>query len=337
MAVIRVNATRDGVLELSGASGCWRAATAHALRVLPSKTPICILIHGYRFTWRGGRACLDPQERLYGTDRTFTQAVKPERANWAGWLGFDDRSAADGLCIAFGWEARSTASGDGFRTFGRIYRDAAKTGAALARLVRFITEQHSDAEIDIVAHSLGARVALQAMHHEPDLAFGRFILLGAAEFVETAHNALEKSCSPTVYHIMSRANDPFDGLFYHFAPAPEHPGDRSLGYSGLGHRHPRWIDIQLDLPEMRGWLAARGHRLRRDEMVSHWHFYTDPGAMSFYRAILRQRPPYAIGDLLGDGLPDRIEPRWSRLKPRLSSLGRGGGLGPTAAPLPSKG
>lgn len=337
MAVIRVNTTRDGMLELSGASGCWRTALGHALRGLHPGAPICVLIHGFRFTWRSGRPGVDPQDRLYGTDQRAADTAKPYRANWAGRLGFRDAGSGDGLCIAFGWEARSTGSGGQLRSFAQIYRDAAKAGAGLADVIHLISTHRADAEIDIFAHSLGARVALQAVHHAPDLTFGRLILLGAAEFAQTAYHALTKSPTPTVYHVMSRANDPFDGLFCHFAPAPKLREDRSLGYYGLGRAHPRWIDIQLDLPEMRGWLAARGHRLMRDERVSHWHFYTDPGAMSFYNAILRQRAPYAIGDLLGDGLPDRIEPRWSRLRPRLRNLSRGGGLGPTAAPLPSRG
>ncbi|MBY8976505.1 alpha/beta hydrolase [Rhodobacteraceae bacterium NNCM2] len=337
MAVIRVNATRDGTLEHGSTDRCWQQELDSALERLPRHAPICILIHGYRFTWRRRSTPIDPQDRLYGVGQSACTGARPERADWAGHLGFGAGHAAAGLCIGFGWEARSTGSGGRLRTFSRIYRDAAVTGEALARLIGHVTARRPDAEVDIVAHSLGARVALQALPQARDHAVGRLILMGAAEYAGEARNALVTHPEATVYHLMSRANDPFDGLFGHFAPPPARAGDRSLGWNGLQRTHPRWLDIQLDLPEMRGWLAARGHRLTRNEPISHWHFYADPGAMSFYRSILRQRPPHAIGALLADGLPDRIEPRWSRLRPPLPRLRRGGGFGPTAAPLPSGG
>ena len=53
--------------------------------------------------------------------------------------------------------------------------------------------------------------------------------------------------------------------------------------------------------------------------------------MAFYGAILRDRPLWSLGAMRGRGLPVEIEPRWSRLVPRLPRLP---GLGPAHRPAP---
>ncbi|MEM9736049.1 MAG: hypothetical protein AAF908_05545, partial [Pseudomonadota bacterium] len=55
------------------------------------------------------------------------------------------------------------------------------------------------------------------------------------------------------------------------------------------------------------------------------------------RSLLRQRAATGIGALLADGLPTQLEPRWARLRPTMGRIGRGGGFGPQAAPLPNGG
>ncbi|MEM1276357.1 MAG: hypothetical protein AAGH74_07515 [Pseudomonadota bacterium] len=222
-------------------------------------------------------------------------------------------SERDGLCIAFGWEARSTQSGGQMRTFARIYRDAAMAAEALGELTAYIAERRPDLRIDMLAHSLGARVALGCLYKQPLDQYGRIILMGAAEFVEEAEAALAAPYQAEIYHLLSRANDLFDGMFSFFAPSHHAFCNRSLGIKGLGRVHARWLDLQLDLPALGDWMELRGHGLMRQDRISHWHFYADPGAMSFYRAILRHRPPHAIRNLRAARIPEEIEPRWSRL------------------------
>jgi hypothetical protein len=116
--------------------------------------------------------------------------------------------------------------------------------------------------------------------------------------------------------MIARANDIYDGLFQLFAPRPPRPGDVPLGVRGLGLRHPRWLDVQLDHPKTRAWLTLQGLAPGRPlERVSHWSFYADPGAMAFYRAILRDRRRWSIDAMRTRGLPAEIEPRWARLLP----------------------
>ena len=174
--------------------------------------------------------------------------------------------------------------------------------------------------VDCLCHSLGARVVPQALRRAPDLPVARAILLGGAEYSAEARAALEAQDRAggrtEFYHVIARANDLYDGLFQLFAPRPPEPGDVPLGVRGLGGHHRRWLDVQLDHPEVRRWLARQGLAPQRPpERVSHWSFYADPGAMAFYRSILRGRRRWSAGAMRARGLPLEIEPRWSRLLP----------------------
>ena len=168
--------------------------------------------------------------------------------------------------------------------------------------------------VDLIAHSLGARVALAALPHL-DEAPGRVILLGAAEYDARAREALDALISPSppqVYNVTARANDPYDFAFEAFAPRRGR-GERAIG-RGLGVERPDWLDLQLDRPEVTAWVNERGHRLRPpDARLCHWGFYTRAGALAVYQAILRRRPGWDIAGLRAvPGLAAQ-EPRWSRL------------------------
>jgi len=332
MGLFRVNATREGVLRLAEPIGDWRAALGEALARLPASAPVCVLIHGFRFTWRQeiGAGCFCPHRRLYReTGVAPSRRRRPPLAAWPAALGFVEGDPAAGLSICLGWDARPRRAALSIRAvsdFAEVYERAAVAGEALATLSHAIAEARPGRPVDILAHSLGARVALSAAEARPNLPFGRLIFLGAAEYrgvAAAAVTALDRAGSQAkIYHLLSRANDPFDALFEAFAPRPERPGDRPLGVAGLGRVNRRWLDIQLDHPALGPWLEARGFALERShERVSHWHFYTDPGAMALYRAILRRRPGLSVKALRAAGLPFGIEPRWSRLTPRLPGLG----------------
>jgi hypothetical protein len=324
MALFRVNATRGGTLRLAGRAGDWRPALEAALAGVPQAAPVCILVHGFRFTWRpemgAGSHC--PHSRLYLEEAAAPERrLRPARAAWPAALGFAEAGPDDGLCICLGWDARLSRSGVSLmrsRGFAEVYRGAGVAGQALATLVAAVAEARPGRPVDVLAHSLGARVALTATAIAPNLPYGRLVLLGAAEYAGEARRAvriLDRAGSgAAVYHVLSRANDLFDALFQFLAPPPARAGDRPLGAAGLGRGHPRWLDLQLDHPEMRDWLARRGHGLTRPvERLSHWHFYADPGAMRLYRAILRERSAHAIPALRGAGVPEALEPRWCRL------------------------
>ncbi|MEL6336638.1 MAG: hypothetical protein AAFQ88_08325 [Pseudomonadota bacterium] len=340
MAILRINATRQGAMiapNAAGGSAPWRQALDAALDALPDQAPVVVLVHGYRFSWatrQNSGAPFCPQTRLYSTDpQTPVQGVWPRAANWPAGLGFTaEGRGTQGLCIAFGWDARrpvlATILRSGRHDFVEVFDAAGAAGEALADVLTHLAARRPDLRPGFMTHSLGARVALAAMAKAPWLALDRAVLLGAAEFSETAEAVLaaqdRAGGTAQIYHVLSRANDLFDALFWTLAPRRRSVEAgrpcRTLGRAGLTLRggHRRWIDIQLDHDTTARHFQARGHGLERlGESISHWHFYTDPGAMTAWRAILRHRPGWSIMALREAGLDQMPAPRWSRLIPRL--------------------
>ena len=232
--------------------------------------------------------------------------------------------ARPGLAVGFAWPAYAAHVPSLLRRgrtgFAVVYDRAGRYGTRLAALVALIQRLAPGRPVDLIAHSLGARVALAALPHLEE-APGRVILLGAAEFDARAREALDALISPSppqVYNVTARANDPYDFAFETFAPRRGR-GERAIG-RGLGDERPDWLDLQLDRPEVTAWVNERGIRLKPpDARLCHWGFYTRAGALAVYQAILRRRPGWDIAALRAvPGLAAQ-EPRWSRL---LRGLGR---------------
>lgn len=336
MAVIRINASRGGVLMLAGGDPAWTEPIDHALRDLPPGAPITFVIHGYRYAPRadgglGGPFC--PHRLLFRADevRTCPRAKRPALAAWPRALGFREAGLSDGLCIAFGWDARRDRMSGLWRErrndFALVYNGAAMAGEALARIFGRIVRRRPGAPIGVMAHSLGARVAFRAMAARPDALPRRVLLLGPAEYAGEARALLamqdrlgrRPADLPEVLSVGSRANDLYDALFELFAPVPQLRGDRPLGALGLGQPHRRWMDLQLDHPALADWLESAGMRLTRlPERVTHWSFYADPGAMAFWGRMLRGAAGWGLASLRARGVPETRDARWSRMpRPRL--------------------
>ncbi|MGF1500420.1 MAG: hypothetical protein ACFBSD_01265 [Paracoccaceae bacterium] len=344
MAVIRVNADCGGTLRLAD-GGPAGPALAAVLQALAPGAPVAVLIHGFRYTWRRDVcACACPQARLYGTEPVPPSAKRrPDRAAWVHDLGFAGAGPETGLAIAFGWEARIGRHGRA--GFPEIYARAGVAGRALAEgLAHALIGARGDGpRIDLFSHSLGARVALQAMAARRDLPWRRAILLSAAERREVGRAAATALPSEAeVLHVLSRANDPYDAGFERLCP----DAGASLGRAGLGpalapgfgtalstgrgagetaRAEAGWMDLELDHPRVVRWLAARGHALSRaGERISHWHTYADPGAMAFWASLLRAGAEGGLAALRADGIPEvaggALRPRWSRLAPRWPAL-----------------
>lgn len=276
-------------------------------------SPVVILVHGYKFD--PARPEADPHRSLY--------AFRPEAdcwkvRSWPAGLGFADDAGETGLCIGFGWPAdlpplhilRSGRTG-----FAAVYERAAGYGLRLAELVALVQRLAPGRPVDILAHSLGARLALGALPRM-DRRPGRIVLLGAAEFESRTHEALGAMtvAAPEIYNVTCRANDLYDLMFETFAPGRSR-GERAIGL-GLRHRPPHWLDLQIDRRQVTAWINARGIPLAASgARLCHWDFYTRDGAMAVYQAILRRRPGWDVASLRAvPGLADQ-QPRWSRLLP----------------------
>ena len=312
----------------AGARTCGRAGAPPASA--PTGRPIVILVHGYKF--HPDQPDADPHRSLF--------ALRPERDGWKirSWpegLGFADDAGETGLCVGFAWPASAphlaSLLATGRTGFAQVYDRAGAFGARLAELVALLQRLAPGRPIDLLAHSLGARVALAALPHLAR-APGRMILLGAAEFDARAHEFLGGRARPRRRRSTTSPRGPTTSTTRcsrRFAPR------RGWGERAIG----------LGLPGAAAVLARPAARPRRrdrldqrpghpadapDARLCHWSFYTRDGALAVYQAILRRRPGWDIASLRATPCFAAQEPRWSRLLPRrpavLPDLDLGGDL-----------
>ncbi|WP_172294046.1 alpha/beta fold hydrolase [Pseudoruegeria sp. HB172150] len=297
MPLLRVNAGADGPV-LHGA-GNLEAEVAQAVARLAPGDPIILIVHGFKFS--PASAETSPHDHIFSLTpaRTCWKAL-----SWPRHLGFGRDRDGEGLCIAFGWEARGT--------IWRAWSEARQAGLAMADLITMI-RRHHDGPVDMVGHSLGARVCLTALRYAPPASIGRMVLMAAAEFRAAAAAAMASPAGRTaeVLNITTRENDVFDALIEWFLRAPTR-GDRALG---LGLPHANWLDIQIDADRTRAALDRLGFRIPAPKRrVCHWSSYLRPGLMLFYADLLRNRETLSL-NRLRHALPREAEPRWARLRP----------------------
>lgn len=290
MSILAVNA--QGALPVADDP----VALSDALTALPPEAPVMILLHGYGYS--PSRTKVSPHRFI------FSQSPEPRTHSWPRRLGFGHGAGgAQGLCIAFGWEAMGT--------LWRAYSEAGRAGVALAALIRQIRARHQG-PLHLVGHSFGARVALAAL---PELQAGdvnRIILLAGAEFVMVAEAALGSPAGQTaeVLNVTSRENDLFDFALEHLF-SPFAFGPRMLG---IGLDLPQVVTLQIDHADHRHSLQGLGFPTDpRNRAICHWSAYTRPGLFPFYRAFLC-KPAQLPLTVLRATLCHRVNPRWSALR-----------------------
>ena len=271
-------------------------------RALVQPGPVIIMIHGFKFEPGHTNACphnhilsLDPKHRTW------------KAKSWPRGLGYGAGDRDEGLAIGFGWSGRGT--------IWNAYKQAEEAGLCLADLVSMIRQVAPGRQVHLVAHSLGARVALGALPNIPARAIARVLLLNGAEYGAAARAAIESAagCAAEIINVTTRENDLFDFLLERLISPPEH-GDRSLAQS-LPQR-PNTLTLQLDHPdtlpslERAGFYVAPG----RARFCCHWSAYLREGLFDFYRALLRQPEDHSLARLRAL-LPDIQDPRWSRVLP----------------------
>jgi len=316
MAVIGLSLTGGEVRCDTDPKATLGKALAPRLRALPPGAPIVILIHGYKFS----PLHADPNREIF----SLTPATPCFRnTSWPAGLGFRANGVSDGLCLGFAWPAHDADHGGPVaRRFARVYDAAAEAGAALGRVITTIDRLAPGRPVDLIAHSLGARVALQAARTLRRGRLGQIVLLGGAEYDSIALEALSApgAKGAQVFNVTSRQNDLFDLLFTRFAPSPKAPASgpaRPLS-AGLGRQLRLAYDLPLDRAELAPLLLRRGVRLGPDpRRICHWSFYTRPGVLSLYAQMLRNRHNWTVPALKAEVgcLPQAA--RWSLLLPRL--------------------
>jgi pimeloyl-ACP methyl ester carboxylesterase len=266
MALVTVNARADGL-------DCDDAALAAALGALPPGAPVVVMIHGYRFMPGQPGHC--PHEHILSLCPT---PGVPRAVSWPDRLGLAGEQT--GLAIAFGWPSRGS--------LRDCYARAAGAGAELAALIARLRVHAPDRAVDVIAHSLGARVALQALPRLAPGDVGRMILLAGAELRGPAAAAMDTPAgrAAEVLNVASRQNALFDLML---RAALARGLARSLG-AGLARPLPNWTDLNIDRPDTLQALAARGFPLDPpDRRICHWSAYLRPGVFPLYQAVLSRR------------------------------------------------
>ncbi|MGQ0566641.1 MAG: hypothetical protein ACT4OK_16455 [Gemmobacter sp.] len=286
MTVIAVNA--------AGSLPTVSAPLDRLIATLPPGAPITILLHGYRYN--PANATKDPHRSIF--------AAAPARRDgrtlsWSRRLGLTGAR----IGIGFGWQA------DGH--LWAAHAEAARAGQALSILIKGLRDAGAG-PVGLIGHSLGGRVALQALPHLAAGDVGRIVLLSAAEFRGAAEAALSTPAGRTaeVLNVTSRENDLFDKAFELLIGSAPGPEGRTLG-AGLSARNA--VTLQIDGAQHRAGLRALGFPtaapMRR---ICHWSAYMRPGLFPLYRAFLH-RPETLTLSALRAALPAETAPRWSRL------------------------
>lgn len=299
MTLLPITASATG-LALAGTRMGPEAAIAAALAALPPGCPVVIMLHGKGYC--PADPALDPHRLLY--------APRPghggsRHVSWPRRLGFalPAPRAPRGLCLGFGWPAA-----------GSLWTATAAADRAapmLARLIQMIRRADPARTVDVIGHSLGARIILGAIPHLAAGALGRVILLAGADLTRNAVRALDTPAGKTteILNITTRENDLFDALF-ESALAPF--GDGAALGRGLA-RHPNWLDIQIDHPATAAALGSLGLPLAAPRArICHWSVYLRPGTFRLYRALIHDRARLPL-PLLRAALTHEQHPRWTRL------------------------
>lgn len=297
MPLLQINAGPDGPVV----NRTQRPLGPTLQKALQTPGPIIIMLHGYKFAPGHHRGC--PHRHILSL-RPNPQCWKA--LSWPRALGFGAGKAQEGLGIAFGWSARGT--------IWQAYARAASAAGQLARLITQICRAAPGRAVHLMAHSLGARVALGAMRQLPGGSIDRMILLNAAEYGAYARDALESEAgrAAEVINVTSRENDLFDFLLERLIAPPE-PGDRTMAHAMP--QRPNTLTIQLDHPGTLDVLTRAGFAIApRTFRFCHWSTYLRPGLFDVYRTLLRNPETLPLAQLRA-ALPETPEPRWSRVLP----------------------
>ena len=292
MPILHVNARGASPHLASG--GLGQKALSDAVKASIGAAPVLIMLHGYRYS--PSKPHLDPHNFILQDGHAD---------GWPQQMGYGAAMPDPGLCVAFGWEAGGT--------IWRAHSEARRAGLALATLIQQLSHLGAG-PVNIMAHSLGARVALGAL---PDLAAGmidRMILMTGAELRSTAEAALmtPAGISAQVLNVISRENDIFDFL-YEWLLVPHRPGARTLG---AGLALPHCVTAQIDNQDHLAGLRRLGFPIpTATRRVCHWSSYTRPGLFPLYRQFFAASDALDLADLRAV-LPITLSQRWSRLMPR---------------------
>lgn len=267
------------------------------LATLPRAAPILIMVNGYGFA--PGSARRDPHETIYAERDT---AGEWQAKSWFNGFAQTSIARAGGLLIGFGWNARSAHALAG-PAIAQTYARAGPEARQLAKLINMIHNADPTRRVDIIAHSLGARVCLGSLANLKAANVGRIIMLGAAEYGAIALNAISSRAArhTQIYNIVARQNAVHDWVFDANAPRPG-ALDHSIGIN-FPFASSNWVDVIIDDARTQQKLCNTGIVVKTQGKVICPHsFHLDPSVFEFYDAILSRKKgfdPVDLSQMLG--------------------------------------
>lgn len=299
MTLLSLTATPTGP-RLAPCGSAPEAAITASLAALPAGSPVVIMVHGKGYCPADPDA--DPHRLIFAPrpGHGFSRNV-----SWPRRLGFalPGPKAPRGLCLGFGWAAT-----------GSFWQATAAADAAapmLARLIQMIRRADPQRRIDLIGHSLGARVILGAVPLLAPGALARVILLAGADFTERAAAALSSPAGRLAefLNITTRENDLYDFLFERALAPLGRSAALGRGLTGAAN----WLDVQIDHPATGAALKSLGLSLAPPRSrVCHWSVYLRPGTFRLYRGLIHDRQRLSL-PILRAALSHDAQPRWSRL------------------------
>ena len=151
MTLLSLSANRTG-LSVAGTDEGPEVAVARCLSSLPTGSPVVIMVHGKGYC--PGADGRDPHRLILAARAGHGRS---RHVSWPRRLGFalPGSQPGRGLCIGFGWDST-----------GRLWHAAAEAdamAAMLARLIHLVRRIDPARRVDLIGHSLGARVILGAV------------------------------------------------------------------------------------------------------------------------------------------------------------------------------
>lgn len=278
MNVYQVNALTDVPISLQVAE-----VTTHLERQ-PPPSSIVIMIHGYKFDHRDPAHC--PHATMY---HPHSVATDFRTRSWPSELR---KAGGDGVAIGFSWPSRGT--------IRQAYTTAAHAAIDLAELVKRLKQAFPDTAVQLMAHSLGVRVALEAFHQLEAYDIDRAAFLFPSEYQKPAEQAVRSALGKTVQilSIASKENYIFEQLFSCRRLAGSAAGPAFGQYQP---KRPNIATLWIDQAHVIARLNDLGIGIeRREKRICHWSAYTREGIFELYSKWLltpQTLPLYALRDI----------------------------------------
>lgn len=306
-------------------SDSLREAVADWLKRRKDDGPVVVMAHGYDYD---PQKIYDPDSQDDAYNRVFANPSVSQRAQQESWLPIvgetDDQGGTPfDKAVAFCWTSSGSIGNFGSAGWSNSYQYAVfdlaiQAARSLALIVTAL--QEAGATVDVLAHSLGTRLALQTLGllagQDALEKVRRVVLLGGAEFSVDARD-MSVGGAYEVFNLVNRSDEVLtwgaEKMTDPYRIAETGPS-RVIGRFGMA-RTDRWVDIQLDRraadrrEDFDRWFAENfGTKLSPDGAGGrgrHWGYYMQPANRAFLKRLFADEE-LTVAGLRDGGLIDGV-------------------------------